>query len=315
MIQSYSLNKFYKIIIFILTFIGIFIYFNLILNSCVSSSINANKVRVSSEYNALSAEEKSLIESIMFKADSSDRRDYYYNRLQKLISTPTVSDKVIATKSKKRIDESVKEATKKITAVKSVYHYMYKEEIYENMQVRRWKEHKTGWGEPVFYVANSNPLDILVHIRVKLFAPLSTTKKILSLEDAVEKHLSREGFSVNLVFVAISDKDVFNVTVDPSIWANSHNWSGGYKTISHELLHLMGLDDEYDMIEMHYKNNELSMERRLQIFLYHMGRELPKDSANGIMCYSRLKPLQRHICSAVGLEEECVKIRTQAFGE
>lgn len=192
--------------------------------------------------------------------------------------------------------------------------YINKEEFYEiTKSITNWKRYSPYNREPYYYVINNDPLDILVHIKVHLVGDLGNIKNIMLLEDAIEKHLHIKGFSVNLVFVSELDvdKDTFIVSVDPRKWGTTYNWVGDYNGVGHELMHLMGQHDEYDIIEVHADNPCLSIQYRLEMFLESIGKELPPDSYSGIMGNVNKKPLHRHVCSAVGLGDKCVEIRNK----
>ncbi|KKK78067.1 hypothetical protein LCGC14_2847290, partial [marine sediment metagenome] len=191
--------------------------------------------------------------------------------------------------------------------------YMNEEELYEQREDLKWMSYRIDSNSPYFYVSHEDFTDIFVHIRVRIHGEYKLVKKILSFEDAIEKHLHVPGFSVNLVFVGNKRDDVFEVDADPSKWVTSHNWSGGYKTLAHELMHLMGLPDEYDRIESHANNRNMDREQRLLQFKTQMNDEVPIDSKDGIMCYNFRKPLERHVCVAVGLGADCIQHRMELF--
>lgn len=164
----------------------------------------------------------------------------------------------------------------------------------------------------------SNHLDILDHIRIRLSGSYEAVSKVLTLEDPIEKHLAMPGYSVNLVFVPYSgyfEDDVVDVSVDLEEWATSHNWSGGHKVLAHELLHIMGLPDEYNRIEVHADNIHMPIYSRLVQFYYQLDEPLLPDAHKGIMSWHGNKPLQRHICASVGLGQDCIDIREEIFGD
>lgn len=271
-------------------------------------------------YDDLSAEELSVIKDIMRFAVKSPRKEYYFNRLDGLLSTVSVSQENTEKRSVAAIEKSVLgvSTVRRAIATKSpgaLEKYLSREETKERLHQGKWERYRPSWMGPYFYVSREKYIDILVHIRVALSGPGAIMDKIESLEDAAEKHLSIDGFSVNLEFVKHSANDVFDVTINVGSWASSHNWSGGHKTIAHELLHLMGLPDEYDRLEAHYNNRYMSRIKRLYQFRAQLGEEAPADAKDGIMCYSGREPLERHVCAAVGLDNDCTEERTKRFGD
>lgn len=288
--------------------------------SCATTAPEILKIRAHKQYTRLSSTEKDLIEDIMDEAIDRDRKDYYFSKLTLLLDTQTVSVDETRAMNRREIRESVKESKKarRIIASKSrsdLEEYLSQEEFYESAIEREWSGYRPSFGGPFFYVVDDDPLDILVHIKVRLHGDYNIVSKIILLEDAIEKHLDLPGYSVNLVFVGYSDDDgdVFDVDVNPGKWATSHNWAGGYRTLAHELLHLMGLPDEYDKIESHAGNRNINRIDRLRQFIYGMNQNFPPDAIDGIMCLHSRKPLERHVCASVGLEEKCVRARMKAF--
>jgi len=284
--------------------------------------IEVKTIRDHRRYEKLTGTEKDLVEEIMNKAlKNNKRKDYYFSKLTLLLSTVTNPLKITTKKHIEEINRSVEESKKERREIakksnRDLEEYLTQEEFYENMRKRDdWKGYKPESGSPHFYIADEDPLDILVNIRVRLSGKIEMVKKIILLEDAIEKHLYVEGFSVNLVFVGHSEtsEDIFDVDVDPSHWPTSHNWSGEHRALAHELLHLMGLPDEYHRIEAHAGNKNMSLLQRLYQFRAQMDEELPSDAKQGIMCYYWKKPLERHVCTAVGLGDDCVKARMEAF--
>jgi hypothetical protein len=269
------------------------------------------------KYSGLNKPEIRLVEKIVKKILKSDRKEYYYGKLQELLNTPATDPLYLEKVQKLWAEESIK-ASKNIRRniigkVRSdLEEYINIEEFYEATKgISNWKKYSPYNKKPYYYIINNDPLDILVHIKVHLVGSLENIKNIMLLEDAIEKHLHVKGFSVNLIFISELDidDDTFMISVDPGKWGTTHNWTGDYNGIGHELMHLMGQHDEYDIIEVHADNPCLSIQYRLEIFLENIGKILPHDAENGIMGNTRKKPLHRHVCSAVGLGNECVKIR------
>jgi len=302
---------------FALPILAIFLLF-----SCTRATTTSETIAIKTHeaYQTLSSNDRKTINKIIKKAEKSKRKKYYFKKLLLLLNTPAVSPKITAKMNNKITNDSVektKSERRKIVEESEIdlEEYLGQEEFYETMTDRLWRTYKPCWSCSHFYVSDEDPLDILVHIKVHLNGSVELIERILLLEDAIEKHLYVEGFSVNLEFVGYCGNDVFEVNADPNVWVNSHDWSGGHTTLAHELMHLMGLPDEYDGIEIHAGNRHLPVSTRLRIFYQQMGKEISLDATQGIMCYMNLKPLERHICAAVGLDEECVKTRMEVFHE
>lgn len=289
----------------------------LLIVSCASTP-EMIKIKSHEQYSKLNKEERDLIEKIMAKAISSPRKSYYFSKLNDLLNTPTSPASETDMMNRAEIDESLrlsKEIHNKLAREGHAIleNYVNKEEFYEIAKERRWKIYRPYSDSAYFYISDDDPLDLLVHIQVRMSGPYEVINKILLIEDMIEKHASLDGFSVNLVFVGYPGNDVFDVDVDPKKWTTNYNWAGGHTSLAHELFHLMGLSDEYDRIEAHATNRDLPILNRLDQFYQQMGKELLHDSMYGIMCWHNKKPLQRHVCSAVGLSDECVMVRNSKY--
>lgn len=286
----------------------------IISNSCAATGVDVNIIRAHKQYAMLSDTEHRLVERIMSKATHSENRAYYFTMLKLLLDTETVPKDAVSDMNTKRLEASVQYAKEERRAIAhqaetDIEEYLSLEETYEMEVQRNWDEYCPNWFGPCFYVVDNDPTDILIHVQVHLIGEVDLIEQILSLEDSIEKHLSVPGFNVNLVFVGRTGTDVFDVTVDPSQWATSENWTGSHYALAHELMHLMGLPDEYDRIENHAGNKFMEREQRLWQFLVQMDEVLPPDAQDGIMCYSSRRPLERQVCAAVGLGKECVEAR------
>jgi len=288
--------------------------------SCATSSPEIFKIRAHKQYKNMSSAERDLTEDIMDKAIDSDRKNYYFSKLNLLLNTESNSPEDIREMNRREVDRSVKNSKKerrKIIKQSDVglEEYLSREEFYESVIDRKWKTYSPNFNGTFFYIVDEDPLDILVHIKVKLHGDYDLVVKVILLEDSIEKHLNIPGYSVNLVFVGYSsdEDDVFNVDVDPKKWTTSHNWIGDYKGLAHELLHLMGLPDEYDRIEVHANNRNMTKLSRLYQFIIQMDAEVPLDSVKGIMHFHKYRPLERHVCASVGLGKECIRVRSNAF--
>lgn len=295
----------------------------LVIISCCATTVAQEVllIRAHDKYAELTSAEEYLVEEIMDRALDSDRKEYYFQKLTLLLDTDTLPAYNTTELNRRSMNRSVKEVQAKRRAIVNeseggLEEYLKREELYENEIERNWKGYRPEFVGPFFYIVDDNPLDILVHIKVRLHGDFNIVSKVLLLEDAIEKHLALEGFSVNLVFVGYSGgaEDVFDVKVNPGEWTTSHNWSGSYQALAHELMHLMGLPDEYDRIESHADNKHMSRLQRLYQFRRQMIDNIPADAKDGIMCYHIKKPLHRHVCMVVDLGEECVIARKKAFG-
>ncbi len=272
-----------------------------------------NHLKKYPNFEKLGEKEKKILNRIDKKLVSHPNKEYYYSRLRDLLLVPQKTIKInkLAKKQKKDLKVSVKNESQKAT----VKNPTPKSSLINYGWVKVFPFGKNG---PYFYLWANNPLDIKVKINIYVDTDTETQQKIYSLESAIEDHVARKGFEVDITFVSAEYEEIqstFTVKSNHGEWATAINWVGGKNTMAHELMHLLGLDDEYNKIEMHYDNDAMPWEQRLLIFLYGIDQEIPEDAEDGIMVYGTLKPLQRHVCAIAKLGDSCTELRTKVYGK
>lgn len=292
--------------------------------TCVYTPTNL-KHRAIPSYKNLSSDDRDTVQRIVDKINKlpEKEQDYYNKKLNALLSTPTAKKdsaekKEFAKRRKKALSKASRRATKRVASMpeKDRDIFLSAEEEYEKCGKRNWEAYQPNKNDVPFLVDRVDPTNILVRIQVYVDGKREVVQKIHDMEDAVEKHLNIPGFSVNLVFVDKESSEAFTVKSDLDKWVTAHNWGGSHRALAHELLHLMGLPDEYDGIASHAQNKHLSMSARLWYFEKQLDEPFLPDAEYGIMSDHSNRPLHRHVCAAVGLEEKpCVKKRLQFFGE
>lgn len=288
----------------------------MLLLTCAHMSPEAATIRGHKAYSGLNSGNKATVNRILEKIDEHPDKEYYYEKLTLLLNTPTVDiDPTFKRENNSRIDRAIKQVQEEREALppKEQEDLSSLEEEYINMYREGWAAYAPEGEDSFFYINAYDHFNIMVFIKVRVLGEPQTVEKILYLEDAIEKHLSIPGFTVDLMFVDYDDKDVFTVMTDTGKWVTSHNWGGSHMAMAHELMHLMGLSDEYDGIEQHADNKNLSLATRLWYFENQIGAVRYPDATQGIMCYHNRKPLHRHACAVVGLGDECVNARNDYF--
>ena len=180
-----------------------------------------------------------------------------------------------------------------------------------------WVKYSATKETAAYYYSYDSFTDVYVTVKIRLTGDAKLMSDILFLEDAVEKHMSEPGFSINIVFTGIAADDVFEIGANPDQWPNSMNWSiANFIVISHEIGHLLGggLDDEYNRID-HCDNAYLSVYNRLLLFLYQLDHPSPPDANEGIMANPTKRFLQRHICAIIDQadNQDCIGLRKAVY--
>jgi hypothetical protein len=168
-------------------------------------------------------------------------------------------------------------------------------------------------GGALVRVDRHDPRDIVMQVRAHVRGPSEHVSMLLAFEDAIEKHLSVPGFTVDLVFVDAAADDAVVVALKPEAHTHQGNWVGDYQSIAHELMHelLGGAEaDEYDRFH-HVTNPRMRIALRLELFeLAIKAPPQPADAYLGIMSNQYRPPLERHVCAAAQLPiDECLRAR------
>jgi hypothetical protein len=277
-------------------------------------------IRAHNRYPLLSGSERSLVEQIMVKAEHSNRRGYYFTKLKLLLDTPTVPPDNTKALNVSQIDNGLKrihEYKAKLLqdgGVEALESFLSRQRTYEITKQHEWHRYCPNTSNHCYYISTKDPLDLLVHVFVHLTGDVDLITKELEMVPFIERHLSIPGFNVVLDLVGYSGKDVFDVDINPNLWATNGNWSAGLEASAHELMHLFGLPDAYDRIEGHAGNKYLDIETRLVVFLMQMDDVVLPDADQSIMSNRYKHPLQRDVCAAVGLGKDCVKMREAKYG-
>ena len=300
---------------------GITVVLHTICCATIPKYINKEAVK---GYEKLSSSNKSTVNDIVEKISSKPKKErkYYVGKLNSLLSTPTAKSnsneaKELANKNESRLDESVKSVEKRMAKMsrKDMLAYIRTEEEYEQFGERDWEVYQPDENDAIYLVDKTDVTNILVKIFIHLEGKPGVVRKVLHLEDAIEKHVSIPGFSVNITFMREPENFTFIVDTDTSKWITSHNWGGTPQMMAHELMHLMGLPDEYDGIAEHAENEHLSMSTRLWYFKKQLSQPFLPDAKYGIMTNHNNRPLHRHACKAVGLDKQpCTRIRKEYWG-
>lgn len=285
---------------------------------------SAIKGRALQSFGHLSSTNQNTVQRIankISKLSEEEQQRYYNKQLNALLSTPTATKnskekKKFAKRRKNTLSRASENAKRKTASMprEERVAFLNAEEEYETYGERNWESYQPDEDDAAFLVDRSDPTDILVRILVYVDGKQEVVEAIHAMEDAIEKHLNIPGFSVNLIFVPYEDPDAFTVESDLNEWITSHNWGGTPQVLAHELLHLMGLSDEYDGIASHAQNEHLSMSTRLWYFEKQLSEPFLPDAKYGIMCDHNRRPLDRHACAAVGLDvERCVAERDKYY--
>lgn len=255
-------------------------------------------------YAKLDARGKQLVNAICAEITRKEDKTYYLKKLLLLLDTPYEKQDFGLTK---------RQSYQLSYAVRAAERNPKPEPKTKKVALSYWMM-RQGFGGTYYYVHNIDPLHIVVGLKVRVLGDPKIVEQVHKLKGAIEDHLHVPGFTVILTWSDNPGIDIYTVHADPSKWPTATNWISDASAMSHELMHLLGLRDEYNRIESHAGNKFVPMNARLGWFLEQMKAPTYPDAKQGIMWYNYNKPLPRHVCWAAGLGEGCIKARTEAYG-
>ncbi len=185
---------------------------------------------------------------------------------------------------------------------------------------RKWTVYPTRFGGGSYKVDATDPANIVVKVKVNLVPGGEGTwddaKNIKKLEDQIEKHASRKGFTLNLEFVNpdnkpdfVADAETVKINANPR-WPDAENWGGDARTCAHELFHVLNFPlDRYDYIESHTTNEKMVVKERLTWFLEQMHKPTGFDDPKSLMASGEY-PIEEDVCTIAQLDmATCLKAR------
>lgn len=291
-------------------------------------------------YTDLDEYSKSVTELIVTEAKAKSDCLYYAKNLKLLFETPMKALDLTASDNRKKTDKALEIEEARLGTGKGQEQVGAEEAATADpvaagtsgpgtaapAQTRNWTEIAGVSGGGIYYVDKTDLTNILVKVKV-LLTPIGSgtyddVNKIKRMEDSIEKHASRKGFTMNIEFVNPDNDpafrpsaDTFSFNVDPNGWPDSGNWSGGDPTLyAHELYHALALPmDRYSYIEVHAKNPSLSVGSRLDLFLRQVRKPEGYDDASYLMGHGG-SPSEEEICAVAGVDkDECFKAREALY--
>lgn len=189
---------------------------------------------------------------------------------------------------------------------------------------RHWTIYPTRFGGGSYKVDATDMTNIFVKVKVNLVPRGEGTwddvKSIKKLEDAIEKHASRKGFTLNLEFVNpenkadfVADAETVTIGANPK-WPTATSWGSDAETCAHELFHVLNFPlDRYNYIESHAGNKKMLIQDRLHWFLEQMHKPEGFDNPESLMGGGRY-PIEEDICKIAHLDEAtCLKAREKLY--
>ncbi|ABW13205.1 hypothetical protein Franean1_3812 [Parafrankia sp. EAN1pec] len=278
-------------------------------------------IRATAAFKTLEPDPLALAEEIIAESRKEPTTFVYHmTKLKLLFDTKEKSADVISAETQASTASAVSTEQKRLAKPAEAKQTQLEEKASGSPR-RKWVAIPGNYGG-VYYVDRTSLTDIVVKARVFL-KPAGTgtakdVKQIRGMEDGIEKAASTKGYLVDLVFVESAAPDKFGnppftVEVNPKVWENATNWSGGDPAgFAHELHHLLAFKlDRYDYIETHADNESMEIADRLHWFREELKKPAGYNSADSIMS----NPIAPHpngddVCRVAGLDPAtCVALR------
>ena len=266
-------------------------------------------IRNNPAYQSLSKGDKAVADWIMWRASMAPplKRIYYLNKLDTLFKTP--SDKP-GSAGAKSLEEKITAAVEESVALERARGNVFKgaEELLSAGAVLSARQ---GVGGTIYRVDARDPSAVVVKVKIHLAGKPDFVAQIKELEDSIEKRASTRGYTLDIEFVDKRGADVFEVESTPKKWPTSENLAGHTEVLAHEIHHLLGLPDRYDLIEAHAGNNNLALDQRLYLFAYQM-KKPPDPRGPDSLMGKHGQLLSEDICAVIkDISKECIDARKE----
>lgn len=235
----------------------------------------AAEVRAHAEFTALSSADRTMAEEIITLSRNREDCVYLIGQLLALFNTPVdlspaVGAAASATMANAADQERARLATPEGRRLQDVEERMSSSANFETLSppARSWGHMAT------FQMDRSDPHNIVVRARIRVTGNSTDVANIVAQEDGIEKAAQELGYTLDVIFVNTSGPNVFTVSVNPAAAVTAGNWSAysaDPSAYTHEIHHLLGLEDRYDYT-VHAHNTRMPLHDRLHWFRVHVGR-------------------------------------------
>lgn len=268
-------------------------------------------IRNNPAYQSLSKGDKAVANWLMWRASMAPplKQLYYLNKLDTLFKTPydkprSVGAAELAKETEAEVDESVARERARGNVFKG------EEELQSSSATFSLRP---GWRASAYRIDARDPRAVVVKVKIHLEGKPEFVAKIKEFEDSIEKRSSVRGYTLDVEFVNKGGSDVFSVKADPEVWGSADNLAGGIETLAHEIHHLLGLDDRYDLIESHADNKALPVNERLYMFAIQLFKPPdPRGPASLMNDLYRGTLLSEDVCALKrGPQKACIDARKE----
>jgi hypothetical protein len=268
----------------------------------------AAKIKTLPAYTSLVADDKKVADQIIVDAKKKAGCIYYIGKLQQLFETKEKAAGDVVKENKDFTDKAVKQEKTRVSKPEEAKNLDMEKKAADAVPAANWKKIKGKFGGGTYEVTNTDPLNIVVRVKIFLkptgVATAADVNDIKSLQDGIEKAASRKGFIVSIQFVDKPDAETFTAEVNHEGWTVADHWSmASPRTLAHELFHMLAFEiDRYDYVETHSTNESMLVKDRLTWFAAQLTKPVGFDNDYSIMGLYGEHPLNDDICRIAGLD-------------
>jgi len=244
----------------------------------------ASQVRAHPQYAALSSSDQTITEEIISLSRNRDDCIHFIDRLLILFNTPVDQSPAVGSAATAIIANAADEERARLATPEGSRLRNIEEDTVSDpsRNFETISPPARTWGHmATFRIDRSDPNNLVVQAKIHVTGDSSVVSNIVAQEDGIEKAALEMGYTLDIIFVDTPGPDVFSVTVNPALPVTAGNWSA-YDTdpsgYTHEIHHLLGLEDRYDYTS-HAYNTRMTIHNRLHWFRIEAGR--PRDALEG----------------------------------
>jgi len=252
-------------------------------------------VKSSREYTGLKPTERDSIGKIIITLNgrTNSREEYYAGKLMELLRVPDPTPQSSVNREKAQRWKTSVSSWKAQQRDKNKTEAVLDREENASNNAKFVKVISPGETKVGYYLDRHDLKNIHTKIKIKL-KPFRQGERgaldkflIESQEDEIEKFAGQtSGFTLDVDFVEsdYTGDDFVEVGVNYGQWVTSENFGGNTRTLTHEIMHLLGLEDRYDYIESHATNASMTRKHRLELFNRQIERQPdPKPGTGSLM--------------------------------
>jgi hypothetical protein len=246
----------------------------------------AAQVRAHAEYTALAPANRVVADDIITRSRTRDDCMHFIRRLLDLFNTPTNQSAAVAATATGHIANAAQAERDRLATSEGGRLQNVEEATANAANLQTVSPPPRSWGHmATFKMDRSDFNNIVVQVKIRVNGDPTIVSNIQAQEDGIEKAAQQMGYILDVIFVNTTGTDVFQVTANPALAVDAGNWgaySANPSAYTHEIHHLIGLEDRYDYT-VHAYNARYSIPQRLRYFQQQLSRPMDPHVNESLM--------------------------------